>query len=288
MDRRIYDQYFLKTMEAGSITAAARSLHVSQPALSNGLTALEKELGFRILDRKTTPVSFTEEGKLYHEYLLRMQTLKADFERRLDASRAARENSVTIGAPVVYVDTVVTDAVQALLEKEEDCHVVIKTASLEDLVQMAEEGEINCFVSTTDELPSHFSTRLIRKERICMGVPESVLRLKDDLQPRDFHEKPFILLEEQQPLRLVANSFFRQHGIRPVHRLTTDQVSTAVLLAERGHGICFASEDTLNNTRLQIYPLPVHERAVFIAYDRELYMPEAAARLIGFLEENEI
>lgn len=68
-----------------------------------------------------------------------------------------------------------------------------------------------------------------------------------------------------------------------------NQVSTAVHLARRNQGVCFASEDALSaipdTAGLCVYPLPesVSGRDIYVTYDRELFMPEACQALIDIL-----
>ena len=55
---------FLETADAGGITAAARRLFVTQPALSRRLQQLEADLGVRLFERRSKGVALTEEGRL--------------------------------------------------------------------------------------------------------------------------------------------------------------------------------------------------------------------------------
>ena len=59
--------YFLRTAEAGSFAAAARSLDVTASALSKALTALEGDIGFNLFSRSTRKLSLTEDGEAYRE-----------------------------------------------------------------------------------------------------------------------------------------------------------------------------------------------------------------------------
>ena len=59
MDIRIL-RYFIAVAEEGNITKAAARLHVSQPALSTQLAALEDELGQRLFERGARGIELTE------------------------------------------------------------------------------------------------------------------------------------------------------------------------------------------------------------------------------------
>ena len=56
-------QYIATIHECGSISAAAKKLYVSQPALSQMIQSIEKEIGTKIFDRSTTPISLTYAGE---------------------------------------------------------------------------------------------------------------------------------------------------------------------------------------------------------------------------------
>ena len=53
---------FVAIAEEGGLSAAARRLHISQPALSQTVNALERELGVKLLVRSSTGVQPTEAG----------------------------------------------------------------------------------------------------------------------------------------------------------------------------------------------------------------------------------
>ena len=55
-------KYIVAVAEIGSITEAAKQLHVSQPSLSAALKAAEKEVGFEIFTRSRSGVALTKEG----------------------------------------------------------------------------------------------------------------------------------------------------------------------------------------------------------------------------------
>jgi DNA-binding transcriptional LysR family regulator len=59
--------HFLRTVRAGSFAAAARELNLSAVAVGKNVSALERDLGVRLLNRTTRALSLTEEGRLFFE-----------------------------------------------------------------------------------------------------------------------------------------------------------------------------------------------------------------------------
>ena len=61
-------RYFLELARSGSISGAARVLHVTQPTLSRQLNDLEKELDTRLFERGARQITLTDKGKRLFEY----------------------------------------------------------------------------------------------------------------------------------------------------------------------------------------------------------------------------
>ncbi len=83
-------EYFLACYEARSFTAAARSMHIVQSAMSSAIARLEHELGVPLFDRSVTPVAATEHGV----------ALRAGAQRILDAAQAARDDVAAVSGQV--------------------------------------------------------------------------------------------------------------------------------------------------------------------------------------------
>lgn len=102
---------FLETADAGGITAAARRLFVTQPALSRRLQQLEAELGVTLLERHPTGVALTAEGRLVAR---EARALVERFEamRRSAAALANLEHGVVrIGGGATAVSFLLPEAI---------------------------------------------------------------------------------------------------------------------------------------------------------------------------------
>lgn len=85
---------FDRIVRGGSLSAAARELRVSLAVVSKRLTALERRLQVRLLNRSTRQASLTDEGVLFHEHCCRV--LEA-----VDAAEAALEQRQDVVAGVL-------------------------------------------------------------------------------------------------------------------------------------------------------------------------------------------
>lgn len=85
---------FDRIVRGGSLSAAARELRVSLAVVSKRLTALERRLQVRLLNRSTRRASLTDEGMLFHEHCCRV--LEA-----VDAAEAALEQRQDVVAGVL-------------------------------------------------------------------------------------------------------------------------------------------------------------------------------------------
>lgn len=302
MDRRVYDNYVFQIIEQGNLSKAAAFLGISQPAISSGLTALENELGIKIFNRKTNPITLTPEGGLYYDYLKRARVLEEDLWQRVENCRAEANSKAIIGGPVAYVESIVTDAVMQLKKENPDYKVDIKCSPLSELIDMSSKGEINCFISTSEDIPVSFEKILVKQEKIYLCVPKEnpinkqiseytveVGQTGETFDYSIFNDLSFIFLEKDQPMQKQMEAFFKKNNIKPQNTITVNQVSTAVNLVLKGEGACFASEGSLNGKRdlssICIYPLPdtISGRKIYIAYNKELFMPDACKKLMEYL-----
>lgn len=90
--------FFLSIVKCGTISAAARALGVSPPALSKRLAQLEERLGVQLLHRNTRSMSLTQEGQLYYErasdLFAQFDALEQDvMDRRFEPSGVLRVNA---------------------------------------------------------------------------------------------------------------------------------------------------------------------------------------------------
>jgi DNA-binding transcriptional LysR family regulator len=90
---------FLAVAKTQNITAAAKSLYVTQPTLSSSISRLESELGFKLFDRSGNSITLNESGTVFLNYVERSLGLLDEGIRCLKEFNRSQESSVEFSIP---------------------------------------------------------------------------------------------------------------------------------------------------------------------------------------------
>src|SRR5688572_18777719 len=126
MDKLRALHYFVTAAERGSFTAAARRFEVSVPAVAKLVTALEKSLGARLVNRAARGLTLTADGESYLEAcrpLLQELTLA---DERVNGSAARPRGLLTVGAPSFVAQHCVLPALVDFHARYPDIHVDVR------------------------------------------------------------------------------------------------------------------------------------------------------------------
>jgi len=108
-------EVFLAVARAKSFRGAAEVLHLSQPALSQHVAELERELGARLFDRLGRSVALTEAGRILEDHALRLFATLTSAREAIDELGGLKRGSLLVGAsttPGIYVLPAVVAAFQ--------------------------------------------------------------------------------------------------------------------------------------------------------------------------------
>ena len=130
--------YFLAVAREQSISAAAQSLHLSQPTLSTQLKALEEELGKQLLIRGTKgsrKVTLTEEGMLLRKRAEEILSLVQRTENEISCSGETVVGDVYIGAGETDIVRLFAQAAKELQKIHPDIHYHISSGNAEYVLE---------------------------------------------------------------------------------------------------------------------------------------------------------
>ncbi len=138
MDKFRSMQTFVQIADQGSLTAAARALGSSLPAVVRALAGYEAALGVRLFNRTTRRISLTDEGKRHLDSCRQVLGAVDEAESALTAEARTPAGHLTVTAPVLFGQMYVAPAVTRFVQQhpQMSCSVVL----LDRVVNLLEEG----------------------------------------------------------------------------------------------------------------------------------------------------
>ena len=102
MDKLNAMKTFMRVAELGSLSAAARDLRLTQPAVSQQIAGLEQRLGAQLLFRSTRAVTLTDAGSGYYQRLKPILAAVDEAEEALHGQRHQLQGNLRIHAPTGF------------------------------------------------------------------------------------------------------------------------------------------------------------------------------------------
>ena len=277
-------QYFLAVAREQNISAAAESLHLSQPTLSTQLKAMEKELGKQLLIRGmpgSRKVLLTEEGMLLRKRAEEILELVRMTESEISLSNEVIAGDVYIGTGESDMIRIFARTAKRIQEEHPDIHYHILSGNASFVQEHLDRGLIDFGVVYGPVDPNVYSSIQVPLHDI-WGVlmrKDSPLAEKKQIQPLDLWDKPLILSAQKADTWPMSNWFGRD--IKKLNIVATyNLVFNASLLVEEGLGYAICFDKLINvsgNSNLCFRPLsPKMEAEASIIWKRYHIFSRAA------------
>lgn len=236
MDRFRAMQAFVRIVDGGSLSAAARALEVSLPAVVRMLRALEEHLGTRVLNRTTRRLSLTDAGRQYYERARQILAEVQDAE--LGASSAHRRPSGTLSvtAPVPYGRLKVLPLLAEYRRRFPE--VAVRLLLLDRNVNLIEEG-LDVAIRIGELADSSLvAVGLARVRRVVFASPAYLRRHPTPRHPRELAAHACLsssVLAPGDQWRFRENGKDLAVKLRPV--FVANSAEAVIAMAQSGAGI---------------------------------------------------
>ena len=291
MDRFKAMHTFMRIAEAGSLTAAARALDYSLPAVVRSLAALEAHLGVRLFNRTTRRISLTEEGKHYLENCRRVLSAVADAEAALTAGAAEPAGDLVITAPVLFGQMYVAPAVTRFVQRYDKmrCNLLL----LDRVVNLLEEGiDVGIRIGQLED-SSLIAQPLGSMRRMVVASPDYLARHGEPQHPKELLQANCIRFSGGTGPWWTFHENGKPFNVPVIGNLEFNQVAPTVdaCLAGLGFGmfISYQVEQQIKQNRLQVvlesFQLP--PRPINLIYPSGRLLPARTKLFIKWIK-NEI
>ncbi|MEZ0066436.1 DNA-binding transcriptional LysR family regulator [Streptacidiphilus sp. MAP12-20] len=159
-------QAFVAVVEEGGFSAAARRLHLSQPALSQTVGGLERELRVKLLVRSSTGVRPTEAGNALLGEARAVLARHDQAVRAMGAFVDAGGGVLRIGVPLELSSSVLTPALARLAELSPTTRVQVRHLSTAEQTAALRAGELDVGLLRERPAEQGFDSLLVSRERL--------------------------------------------------------------------------------------------------------------------------
>jgi DNA-binding transcriptional LysR family regulator len=232
-------EYVAAVTTHGSLRRASEALHISQPALSEAVTKLERELGLTLLDRRRSGSRISREGLDLLEHMTEVLE-SVDRLRQAAGDQAVRTTrELRIGTVNTASSTLLAPALRDLHARHGSARVEVVNAQQSDIHQRLAEGTLDLGLVNVlpgDDVP----TGLVAGELV-HGRPVACLRADhplaslDELTVDHLRAEPFVGMRPGYVMHRWAHRLF--DGDPPTTTYSTDGAEMGKALVAEGLGI---------------------------------------------------
>ncbi len=152
----------------GTVSGAAQVLHLTQPAVSQHVAALESALGNRLFDRTPRRMVATEAGqKLYTQIVGAIEQLESIPHKN---SALETPQTIRIGAPQEFF----TERILSQLPQDDRTFYTVRFGLTNDLIQQLKEGKLDLVIATQKVTLSDIECQLIFEESFWLVGPPNL------------------------------------------------------------------------------------------------------------------
>ncbi len=255
-----------------TLSAAAAHLHISESALSQAITGLEKAVGEQLcVRRKARGLTLTPTGQEFAEHARRIIADTQELVLRAGRGDELR-GPVKLGCYASFATNLVPELLEGFPKRHPGVRLEIMVGTNEELLSALEAGRLDVALVFDVSLPVGYRRRKIYATELEVHLPpDHPLTNADAVDLADLADQPCILYDAAPSIRNVTDAFTAR-GLEPRIEARVTQISLVEALVGRGLGY------GLLMSRPNVIPMSTEGRPVVI---RPLDPPVTRSHVVG-------
>ncbi|MGE5599004.1 MAG: LysR substrate-binding domain-containing protein, partial [Bacteroidota bacterium] len=275
----------IAVVEEGGFSRAAQALHLTQPAVSQQLMALERELGVELIQRAGRLVKPTRAGEILLGYARNITALAERAESALAAHRAERRGRLVLGAGNTTITFRLPPLLREYQRREPEVELIVRAGDSHTLVSLLDEGRLDVALVTTPPDERGYQDAPLFADEIVLLLPGDHPKGRAGTASlSELAGVPSILFARGSGFRRFLDDLFALAGYRPEVVMELDSIEGIKKLVQTGLGLSFlpriAAEPELRAGELRAVTVPglvPAWRTTHVVYRRERF-PSAPLR----------
>jgi DNA-binding transcriptional LysR family regulator len=244
-------EVFNAVMLTGTVSAAARLLHVTQPAVTQTLQHAELQLGYALFTRQRRRLVPTREAQALYPEVQRLMSQLESVRRMSQALRSDGDGELRILIVPSLAVRALPDALQRFRRLHPEMPVSIRVQHSREIAQAIalQEGDVGIVYGSMPHPAVHeepvATGRLVCVSRV--GAPGADRRSTVALE--EVLRTPFIRIDERDPIGTMLAEQWSRLGSAPRADITVQTHHLAMVLAEQGFGPAIVDSFTAQAAR---------------------------------------
>lgn len=279
---------FHAVARAGSVTAGADQLGVSQSAVSRQLAEFERRQGVSLFDRRPRGVVLTGPGQVLLDYAERLFAIRAQAEQALDDLRHRRQGRLAIGASRTIGAYMLPEAFARYTRANPGVELALTVENTETIERQLLDGRIDIgFAEGVADDAALDYTVFAQDELVLIAAPDHALVGTGAIRVEQLCEQTVLMHEEGSGTRAVTEQWLGERGVslRPAMTLASTEALKQTVATGLGVALLSAQAIRMELAAGLLVRLPMDGGP----FRRPLYrvLPRASApspALEGFLQ----
>lgn len=255
--------YVLSIAETGNLSAAAKELGVSQPALSKYLAELEDELGTELFLRYKKQLYPTAAGKIYLEAATRIIGVKEQTYQIISELSNGYQKTLHIGVTPLRGSIAIAQIFNQFHRRYPNVKIEMKERYMAGLRRAIQDHSVELALGTCNDPddPDIIHTSF-HEEELVLFVPSFhplAYQASQDLDHltaidiRKFQDTPFLLATENSTIRQTADMIFQQNQMQPTVVYESDNNLILKHMADQGAGVALLGRGHVEHSKNLVY-----------------------------------
>ncbi|WP_066095308.1 LysR family transcriptional regulator [Xanthomonas massiliensis] len=227
----------VEVVRRGGFSAAAETLHTTQPNISKTVKQLEEQAGLPLLDRSRQGVRLTPAGEIIYRRALTLLAERDSLEAELDDLRGLRSGELNLGLPLLGSDILFAPLFAAYRERYPGVQLrllELGSQALEDSLRAGDVELVGSLLPVGDE----FEWQPVRREPMVVVLPPGHrLAGSSSLRLDSLREAPFVMFERGFALNRRVIAACAKYGFAPREVARSSQIYFIAALVAAGMGV---------------------------------------------------
>lgn len=239
-------EYAILLAKTRSFSQVADSLGISQPFLSKQILSLEQELGIKLFDRSTIPLTITAAGEYFIQEAKDLLYKENQLLQTMEAYKSGDCGKLVIGISPFRSLYLMPGLIKKIKTKYPNVEIVLKETGSEQLRQNVAEGKYDFAIINLPVDTSILNVTPINPDILLLAVPNSMASSLPsskimqkpylEIDFKDCQHLPFIVVSKTQELRHLFEQLCSSADFHPNISVEVIGVTTAWALAHAGIG----------------------------------------------------